>query len=231
MLKPYDELPEFMKNNEVKAYYEHLEKKETSLFIKGIIDKVMAVTLTVVLLPVMLVVAYLIKRDSVGPILFKQKRVTQYGRIYTIYKFRTMVEDADKQGLAITGDKDSRVTKLGKNLRKYRIDEIPQLFNVLMGDMSFVGARPEVVQYVKEYSDEMKATLLLPAGITSDASMKYKDETEVMKEYEDLGADRESIYVNIILPQKMKYNIEYLKKFSVMKDIKVLIETVFAVIG
>lgn len=230
MLKNYDELPNFMKNEKVKEYYALLAKKEKSIFIKLCLDKVMATILLLLLAPVMLFVAYLIKKDSEGPVFFKQKRVTQYGRLYTIYKFRTMVEGADKKGLAITGDQDNRVTRLGEVLRKYRIDEIPQLFNVLMGDMTFVGARPEVLQYVKEYSDEMKATLLFPAGITSDASIKYKDETQVLKEHEDLGLDRETTYIQVILPAKMDYNLHYLRKFSLRKDIKVLIQTVFAVL-
>ena len=192
---------------------------------------VLALILTVLLSPVMLVLAICIKLDSKGPVFYRQERITQYGRPYKIFKFRTMVADADKKGPLVTRGGDSRITRMGRKLRSCRLDEIPQLFNVLKGDMSFVGTRPEVQKYVDSYTPEMMATLLLPAGITSRTSIAYKDEEAEIDRYKkETGKETEEIYIQYILPEKMKYNLEYIRSFSVLGDLKIMIDTALAVI-
>ena len=167
VLCKWEELPDYMKNDEVKIYYDILSKKKVSLFFKRVTDIVLSILMIVVLCIPMLIIAIVIKCDSEGKIIFKQTRITTYGREFKILKFRTMVENAEDMGSLITEAKDSRVTKIGEKMRKYRIDEFPQVFNVLLGDMSFVGTRPEVPKYVNMYTPSMYATLLTPAGITS----------------------------------------------------------------
>lgn len=223
--KKWEELPINMQCKEVKSYYNYLNEKKKQLIGKRIFDILAAVILTTILFPIMVIIAILICMDSKGSFLFKQKRVTQYGRQFNIYKFRTMVSDAEKYGTQVTAKEDKRVTKIGKTLRKYRLDELPQLFNILKGDMSFVGTRPEVPKYVKKYSNPMKATLLLPAGVTSMASIYFKEEENLLNGEEDM----DSVYVKDILPMKMKWNLKYIRKFSLWKDIKIMLETVFAV--
>lgn len=231
LMKRWRELPDGMKNDEVKKYYLILLRKQSDMRIKRVMDLVGASILTVVLSPVMLVTAVLIKRDSKGPVFYRQERITQYGKTYRIFKFRTMVTDADKKGPLVTAGADSRITKVGKTLRKFRLDEIPQLLNIIAGDMSFVGTRPEVQRYVDEYTDEMKATLLLPAGITSRTSIEFKDEDELIEKYQkEEGLSADEAYVQKILPVKMKHNLKYLEHFSVAGDIKIMIQTVLAVI-
>lgn len=225
-MKKWDEIPVFMKNEQVKYYYNILKKKEQQIRIKRIFDLVMAVGLIIVLAPFMLAISVAIKMDSPGPVIFKQVRITTYGRKFHIYKFRTMVAGADKIGSKVTVQGDSRITKAGEFLRKYRLDEIPQLFNVLIGDMSFVGTRPEVEKYVHQYNDAMKATLLMPAGITSLASIKYKDEDQLLRNAENTDEE----YVKIVLPDKMKYNLKALEEFDIFSDLKTMIATVFAVV-
>ena len=187
---------------------------------------VLSVLMISFLWPVFLIIGILIKLDSPGPVFFKQERVTQYGRKFQILKFRTMVQDAEKLGSQITKSHDSRLTRVGKVIRGCRIDELPQLFNVLTGDMSFVGTRPEVVKYVRAYTDEMKATLLLPAGVTSEASISYKDEGELMEGVEDV----DSVYIHQVLPEKMQYNLDALRNYSLLGDFRTMIRTVFAVL-
>ena len=138
-----------------------------------------------------------------------------------------MVNNAESMGTSVTVGNDCRITKVGAKLRDHRLDEFPQLFDVLSGNMSFVGTRPEVVKYVKRYTDEMNATLLMPAGITSIASIEYKDEAEILEKYENT----DEVYVNEILPEKMKYNLQSVKEFGFFKDIGVLFKTVAAVFG
>lgn len=225
-MKKWDEIPVFIKNEQVKYYYNILKKKEQQIRIKRIFDLVMAVGLIIVLAPFMLAISVAIKMDSPGPVIFKQVRITTYGRKFYIYKFRTMVAGADKIGSKVTVQGDSRITKIGEFLRKYRLDEIPQLFNVLIGDMSFVGTRPEVEKYVHQYNDAMKATLLMPAGITSLASIKYKDEDQLLRNAENTDEE----YVKIVLPEKMKYNLKALEEFDIFSDLKTMIATVFAVV-
>ena len=214
----------------VKKYRENIQKKKVSLFLKLFFDKVLALLLLIPLSPIILGIAIWIKLDSEGPVFYRQERITTYGRTFSIFKFRTMVKDADKMGAAVTQQNDPRISKVGCKLRKVRLDELPQLINVLIGDMSFVGVRPEVAKYVNRYTDEMYATLLLPAGITSPASIEYKDEDEVIEKYKGSGRSIDDIYVEEILPDKMKYNLKYIKEFSVINDIKIMIRTALAVI-
>ena len=214
----------------VKKYREEIEKRRVSLFLKLFLDKVLALILLIPLSPIILAIAIWIKLDSEGPVFYRQERITTYGRPFRIFKFRTMVKDADKLGAAVTEHNDPRISRAGDKLRKVRLDELPQLFNVLLGDMSFVGVRPEVAKYVNRYTDEMNATLLLPAGITSPASIEYKDEDEVIEKFKETGRSIDDIYIEEVLPDKMKYNLEYIKNFSIVNDIKIMIQTALAVI-
>lgn len=214
----------------VKKYREEIEKRRVSLFLKLFLDKVLALVLLIPLSPIILAIAIWIKLDSEGPVFYRQERITTYGRPFRIFKFRTMVKDADKLGAAVTEHNDPRISRAGDKLRKVRLDELPQLFNVLLGDMSFVGVRPEVAKYVNRYTDEMNATLLLPAGITSPASIEYKDEDEVIEKFKESGRSIDDIYIEEVLPDKMKYNLEYIKNFSIINDIKIMIQTALAVI-
>lgn len=214
----------------VKKYREEIKKRRISLFLKLFLDKVLALVLLIPLSPIILAIAIWIKLDSKGPVFYRQERITTYGRPFRIFKFRTMVKDADKLGAAVTEHNDPRISRAGDKLRKVRLDELPQLFNVLLGDMSFVGVRPEVAKYVNRYTDEMNATLLLPAGITSPASIEYKDEDEVIEKFKGTGRSIDDIYIEEVLPDKMKYNLEYIKNFSIINDIKIMIQTALAVI-
>ena len=216
-----------MRTEAVRPYYDILSKKKKSLAAKRAFDIAMASLLLVFLSPIMLVIAVAVKLDSKGEIFFRQERVTQYGKIFKIYKFRTMVKDADKLGSQVTTKNDARVTRIGRFLRKYRLDETAQLFNVLSGDMSFVGTRPEVPKYVERYTDEMYATLLLPAGITSEASIMYKDEEKLLAEAE--SAD--DVYVHKVLPEKMKYNLIALRTSGFYSDFYTMYRTLNAVAG
>lgn len=229
--KKWEELPETMQCEAVRPYYEALKKRKTGICIKRGVDLLLALLLCVILSPVMLILAVCIKIDSKGPVFFRQERVTRYGKLYRIFKFRTMVNDADKKGPAITKSGDARITRMGHLFRKCRLDELPQLFNVITGDMSFVGTRPEVKKYVDAYTEEMYATLLLPAGITSRTSIAYKDEDEVMESYlTKTGKSVDEVYVEYVLPEKMRWNLQYLKEFSVLGDFKIMIDTVLAVV-
>ena len=224
MLREWDKLPAYMKTEAVRPYYDILKKKRKSLFLKRAFDFTVSFCMLLVLLPVLIIISVLIIKDSKGGVFYRQKRVTQYGRVFKIFKFRTMVADADKIGSQVTVQNDSRITKVGAVLRKYRLDEIPQLINILLGDMSFVGTRPESVYYVKHYTKEMFATLLLPAGVTSEASIRYKDEAELLKNAEDVDA----AYIGKVLPEKMEYNLESIRRFSFWREIGVMIRTVVA---
>lgn len=225
-MRKWNELPEFMKNEEVKKYYNILQKKKASLMLKRIFDIIVSIFMIILLSPVLIAVSIWIKLDSKGPVFYRQERITQYGRVFRIFKFRTMVTGADKIGTLVTTKNDSRITKVGEKIRKCRLDEIPQLFNILLGDMSFVGTRPEVKKYVDVYTDEMMATLLLPAGVTSLASIQYRDEDEILAKYVDEEHSVDEVYVEKILPDKMKYNLKYLKSFSIVEDIVLCVKTV-----
>ena len=228
ILLPFEKLPEELKNDSVKKYYDILSKKKGSLLFKRLMDILFSAVLIVLLSIPMLIIALLIKFSSEGPVLYKQERVTKYSVKFNILKFRTMKVGADKSGL-LTTKNDNRVTKIGKVLRKLRMDELPQIFHVLSGKMSIVGTRPEVPKYVDEYTDDMYATLLMPAGITSLASIKYKDEDKIIGEIDD-PEKIDDVYVNVILKDKMKYNLEYIEKFGFFSDISLMFQTVFQVL-
>ena len=223
--REWEELPKGMQKPEVREYYEILSKKRLSLKVKRVFDVTAAEVLLVMFGPVLAVLAVLIKLDSKGPVFYRQERVTAYGKKFRIHKLRTMVADADRIGAAVTVGGDSRITKVGAFLRRYRLDEVPQLIDVLKGDRSFVGTRPEVAKYVRKYTNEMRATLLLPAGITSEASIRYKDEAELLDGAEDV--DR--VYVEKVLPGKMEWNLKSIRDFSVVEEIILMFQTVFAV--
>lgn len=227
LLAQWDELPDNMRVPEIRPYWEALDARYAQLVAKRAFDVSASVLLLVLLAPIMVVVSAAIKFESKGPVLYKQERVTQYGRHFRIHKFRTMVDGADKNGPLVTTKADLRVTRVGTLLRKYRIDEFPQLIDVLVGDMSFVGTRPEVPKYVEAYVAEWKATLLLPAGITSKASIRYKDESRLLEAAEDV--DR--VYIGEVLPAKMHWNLESERQFSVLEDILTMLRTVAAVSG
>lgn len=226
IITKWDNLPDNMQNEEVKKYYDIIKGKKGSLILKRLFDILASLILLIILSPLFIIFSIMIKLDSKDPIMFKQNRVTENGRIFKIFKFRTMVENADKNGSQVTVKNDDRVTKIGKFLRKFRLDEIPQLINILIGDMSFVGTRPEVPKYVELYTDEMKATLLMKAGVTSLASIKFKDEEKLLQ----MDGNIDKIYIENILPQKMQYNLEYLKRFNFFYDIKLMFMTLFAVV-
>lgn len=226
MLKAWEELPEFMQNDEVRAYYDILAKRKGHLLFKRVFDLVVASILLILCAPIMLILAIAIKVNSRGPVFFRQVRITQYGKEFRIFKFRTMVVDAEKIGTQVTVGNDPRITKVGHMIRKTRLDEIPQLLNVLKGEMSFVGTRPEVPKYVNQYQPEMMATLLMPAGITSKASIEFKDEEKILDGVDDV----DKVYVEEVLPIKMIHNVAYIKKFTAWRDVKLMINTALAVI-
>ncbi len=224
MLK-WEELPEEMRNDEVYHYYKILKRHPISLAMKRVADVIFSLCLIAVLSPVFVILSVLIKKDSEGPVFFRQTRITRYGKYFRIYKFRTMVENAEQIGNQVTSKNDMRITKIGSKIRDLRLDELPQLFNVLKGEMSFVGTRPEVGKYVARYTDRMKATLLMPAGITSEASILYKDEARLLENAED--ADK--VYVEKVLPEKMKYNLAEIENFGFGKGLRTMVKTLVAV--
>lgn len=230
ILKKWNDLPENMKNEEVKKYYDILTDKKASLIIKRFFDILFSLIILIILLPFFIILAIAIKIDSRGPVFYRQERITTNGRVFKIFKFRTMVQNADKIGALVTVGNDNRITKVGKLIRKIRLDEIPQLINILKGEMTFVGTRPEVKKYVDRYTNEMKATLLMPAGVTSIASIKYKDEDKILEEAVHKGKNTDAAYIEDVLPEKMKYNLEYIPKFSLWNDIKICINTVVGVL-
>lgn len=226
-LKPWSDLPAWMQCDAVRQYYDVLNAHRVSLFWKRLTDVVLAALLLIVLSPLFLLLALWVACDSRGPIFFRQERVTAYGKIFRMLKFRSMVVGAEGLGTSVTLAEDGRITRAGKILRRFRLDELPQLWNVLTGDMSFVGTRPEVEKYVRCYTEEMRATLLLPAGITSQASIRYRDEDRLLQS----AQDAEAIYIERILPQKMQFNLRDLAHFSLRGELKTMVQTVLAVLG
>ena len=227
MLKKWETLPEYMQNDEVRFYYDSLQKKKVSMFLKRVMDLVGGLILLILLAIPMIIISIMIKLDSEGPVFYRQERVTTYGKHFKIHKFRTMVSNADKIGSTVTVGNDSRITKVGAKLRGCRLDELPQVLDLISGNMSFVGTRPEAVKYVEQYKPEYMATLLLPAGITSEASIRYKDEAELL----DAASDVDETYIEEVLPGKMKYNLDSIKNFSFFGDIATMFRTVLAVLG
>ncbi len=225
-LKAWKKLPPNMQHDAVKQYYDLLKHRRLSMLFKRLFDILLSLIGIILLSPVLLILSIMIKVDSKGPVLFKQVRVKQYGKTFKIWKFRTMVVNAEKMGAQLTTQNDSRITKVGNMIRKCRLDEFPQLFNILKGDMSFVGARPEVPKYVDAYTPEMRATLLLPQGVTALSSIKFKDESDML----DSSDNPEETYVEEILPIKMTYNLEYLRNFSLWEDVKLMFATVYYVL-
>ena len=227
MLKAWEQLPDYMRVPEVRPYYDILKERKLSLLVKRVFDFVAAVLLLLVLAIPMAVIAVCVKADSEGPVFYRQERVTTYGKHFRIHKFRTMVSNAERIGSAVTVSNDSRITRVGSKLRRLRLDELPQVFDVLEGNMSFVGTRPEAVKYVEQYRPEYYATLLLPAGITSEASIRYKDEDLLLNAADDV--DR--VYLEQVLPEKMKWNLESIREFRFLRDILTMFRTVAAVLG
>ena len=227
MIKSWEELPAFMRTPEVRPYWEVLNRKRGQLMLKRVFDLVVSLVLLIILAIPMAIIALLIKKEDPGPAIYRQERVTTYGKHFRIHKFRTMVVNADKIGTAVTVGADPRITKIGAKLRGHRLDELPQVFDVMKGDMSFVGTRPEAVKYVERYKPEYYATLLMPAGITSEASIRYKDEARLL----DAASDVDKVYVNEVLPAKMKWNLNSIERFSFFRDILTMFRTVFAVFG
>ena len=227
MLRRWEDLPDFMKTKEIRPYWEILNRKRGQIALKRAFDFIMSILMLIVLAIPMAIIAVWIKMDSKGSVLYRQERVTTYGRHFRIHKFRTMLSNTDKIGTAVTVGNDSRITRVGSKLRHLRLDELPQLFDVVSGDMSFVGTRPEVVKYVERYKPEYNATLLMPAGITSEASIRYKDEDKLL----NVADDVDEVYVNQVLPEKMKWNLESIRRFNFPREILTMFRTVAAVLG
>ena len=227
LIKKWEKLPKELQIEEVRPYYEILRKKNFSLFWKRVFDVFVSSLMLLLLLPFFLILSLAIIIDSRGGVFYRQERVTQYGKHFRIFKFRTMVKDADKKGTLVTVGNDARITRVGKFIRKLRLDEVSQLIDIFRGTMTFVGTRPEVPKYVDQYSAEYMATLLLPAGVTSMASIMFKDEDQLLEGKEDT----DKAYLKEVLPRKMKYNLSELKKYSYWRDIKICFMTIFAVLG
>ena len=227
IVKKWDDLPEQLRTDAVRPYYDILRKKWGSLLLKRVFDVVVSALMLILISPVFLILAIAIKLDSPGPVFYRQTRVTQYGKTFRIFKFRTMVSNADKIGTQVTVGNDSRITRVGKLIRKCRLDEVSQLIDIFRGAMTFVGTRPEVPKYVAAYTPEMMATLLLPAGVTSLASIMYKDEDKLLSDAEDV----DKTYIEEVLPGKMHYNLKAIETFTFWGDIKVMLMTVLAVLG
>ncbi|MBS6025346.1 MAG: sugar transferase [Paeniclostridium sordellii] len=179
----------------------------------------------ILLSPILILIAICIKLDSKGPVFFKQIRVGKNKELFKIYKFRTMVTDAEKLGKQITIGNDTRITKVGTFIRKCKLDELPQLINVLNGDMSLVGPRPEVPKYVELYDDYQEQILLVQPGITDYASIEFRNESEILGESEN----PESKYINDIMPYKIELNIKYIKNISLYEDLKLITRTIKAI--
>lgn len=216
-----------MRTEEVRPYYDALKKHTVSLILKRLFDFTVSLILLLIIWPILVILALAVKLDSSGPAFYKQERVTTYGKRFRIWKFRTMVANADKIGTQVTVSNDQRITKVGRFLRGVRLDELPQIINILTGDMSFVGTRPEVVKYVNAYKPAFYATLLLPAGVTSEASIRYKDEYELLDKAEDV----DKVYIEQVLPDKMKWNLNSIERFSFARELLTMVRTVLAVLG
>ena len=227
LLKPWNELPDYMRTSEVRPYYDVLKKHIVSLILKRIFDFTVSMILLLLIWPILLILALAVKLDSPGPVFYRQERVTTYGKRFRIWKYRTMVVNADRIGTQVTVSNDQRITKTGRFLRGVRLDELPQIINILKGDMSFVGTRPEVVKYVNAYKPEFYATLLLPAGVTSEASIRYKNEYALLDKAEDV----DKVYIEQVLPDKMKWNLNSIERFSFSRELLTMIRTVIAVLG
>ncbi|MDR5587949.1 sugar transferase [Clostridium aquiflavi] len=190
--------------------------------VKRVFDFICSTLGIIILSPIFILISIMIKTGSDGPVFFKQIRVGRDGKDFEILKFRTMVVDAEKLGKQITVGNDNRITKIGSFLRKYKLDELPQLINVFKGDMSLVGPRPEVPRYVKMYNDEQRKVLEVKPGITDLASIRYKDENALLGKAEN----PEEFYINTIMPDKLALNLEYINKSNVFFDIYIIVKTI-----
>lgn len=195
--------------------------------LKRIFDILFSFIGVIILLPVFILIVLLIVFDSKGPVFYRQVRVGKNNKDFKLLKFRTMHVNADKLGLLTVGNKDARITKAGYWLRKYKVDEIPQLINVLLGDMSFVGPRPEVRKYVNLYNAQQLSVLTVKPGITDWASIEFRNENEILAKY----PDPENAYIKIIMPRKLYLNAEYIKSRSMMLDLRIILKTLLSVIG
>ncbi len=220
------DLPDYMQNPETEAWLARLQKRKAALAAKRVFDVAASLVILTVTSPFFLLLALAVKLDSKGPVFYRQVRVGRYGRDFRIFKFRTMVQNADKIGLSLTVGDDPRITRVGRFIRRCRLDEFSQLLNVLGGSMSLVGPRPEVRRYVNAYAPEYMATLLVRPGITAPSSIAFKDEDKLL----EASSDPEKAYVEQVLPPKMKLNLEYLKNISLWGDIKILFQTAAAIL-
>ena len=203
-----------------------LEKRKLQLVLKRLMDIVISGSALLVIWPVLLIVAIAIKIDDPGPVFYRQVRVGRGGKTFRIFKFRTMVVDADKKGLAITVGRDNRITRMGALLRKTKLDELAQLLNVFLGDMSFVGPRPEVPKYVNMYTPYQQQVLLVRPGITDYASIAYRNENDLLAGSDD----PERMYIDVIMPDKIELNMKYLREISPIADLKLIFGTIAAVV-
>lgn len=208
------------------AIEEILEKRKIQLILKRIFDIIVSFIGLLVLLPIFMIIAFIIKVDSKGPIFFRQIRIGKNGKKFKIFKFRTMVVDAEKKGMQITIDGDNRITRAGYILRKSKLDELPQLINVLKGDMSFVGPRPEVPRYVAMYDERQRSILKVTPGITDIASIEFRDENSLLAK----SKNPEETYKKEIIPRKIELNMEYIKNMSVIYDIGLILKTICKII-
>ena len=203
-----------------------LEKRKLQLVLKRSMDIVISGCALAVIWPVLVLIALAIKIDDPGPVFYRQVRVGRNGKEFRIFKFRTMIVDADKKGLAITVGRDNRITRMGRLLRKTKLDELAQLINVFTGEMSFVGPRPEVPKYVNMYTPYQRQVLLVRPGITDYASIAYRNENDMLEGAED----PEKMYIDVIMPDKIELNMKYLHEISPLADIRLIFSTIAAVI-
>ena len=212
-----------MQNMDIAAV---LEKRKLQLVLKRAMDIVISGGALLVIWPVLLLISLAIQSADPGPVFYRQVRVGKDGKEFRIFKFRTMIVDADKKGLQITVGKDNRITRMGRLLRKTKLDELAQLINVFVGEMSFVGPRPEVPRYVNLYTPYQRQVLLVRPGITDYASIAYRNENDMLEGAED--PDR--MYIDVIMPDKIELNMKYLREISPLADIRLILSTIVAVI-
>lgn len=210
-------------------FVKSIEYKSKSLYIgfgKRLFDIVFSLTFLIVLSPVLVIIWILVKLSGEGPGLFKQTRMGKNGSPFILYKFRTMTNSSEAKGLSITSRDDNRITAVGKYLRKYKLDELPQLYNVLKGEMSVVGPRPESKKYVDLFENDYSYILQISPGLTDYAALEFKNEEEILAGYEDV----EEAYIDEILPEKILLYRKYINDMSFQTDIRIIIRTIFGVI-
>ncbi len=221
MLVPWEKLLPALRTEAVRPYYDALARRRGQLFWKRCFDIAAAFLGILLTAPLCLILAVWIVLDSPGTPIFRQERVTANGKRFRIHKFRSMTVSRNGQGSSVTTSMDTRITRAGRLMRRFHLDEIPQLIDILGGNMTFVGTRPEVPEFVDAYTPEMYATLLLPAGLTSEASIRFQDEAEMLGAQEDA----DTAYIRVLLPEKMKVNLQQLALFSLRNDWRCLVHT------